>query len=136
MTIERYLLDTDICVYIQRQRPPQVLARFERLKPGEAAISVVTWGELLYGAEKSQQRPKVLQLLEEFTALIPVLSMPEITGQIYGTIRAALEAKGKPISNNDMWIAAHAKAAGLTLVTNNESEFKRISGLKIQNWAA
>ena len=134
--MERYLLDTDICVYIQRQRPPQVLARFEKLRPGEIAISIITWGELLYGAEKSQQRPKVLQLLEELTSLIPVLSMPEATGQIYGTIRAALEAKGKPIGNNDLWIAAHAKAQGLTLVTNNENEFKRVPGLKIQNWAA
>lgn len=132
--MERFLLDTDICIYIQRQQPPQVLARFEKLRPGEAAISVVTWGELLYGAEKSQQRPKVLQLLEEFTSLIPVLALPETTGQIYGAIRAALEVKGKLIGNNDLWIAAHAKAQGLILVTSNESEFKRVPGLKLQNW--
>lgn len=133
---ERYLLDTDICIYVHRKQPAQVLARFEKLRPGEAAISVITWGELLYGAEKSQQRPKVLQLLEEFTALIPVLPMPAATGQIYGTIRAFLEIKGKPIGNNDLWIAAHAKAQGLTLVTNNEGEFKRVPGLRVQNWTS
>ena len=134
--MERYLLDTDICIYIQKQRPPKVLAHFEKLKPGEAAISVVTWGELLYGAEKSRQRPKILQLLDEFTALIPVLPMPEAAGQIYGAIRAALEVKGQPIGSNDLWIAAHTKAQGLILVTNNENEFKRVPGLKVQNWAA
>jgi len=130
----RYLLDTNICIYIQRQKPGEVLARFQKLKPGDAAISVITWGELLYGAEKSRQRKKVLQLLEEFKTLIPVLPMPENTGKTYGAIRASLESKGMPIGNNDLWIAAHAKAEGLTIVTNNEREFQRVPGLKVQNW--
>ena len=130
----RYLLDTNICIYIQRQKPGEVLARFQKLKPGDAAISVITWGELLYGAEKSRQRKKVLQLLEEFKTLIPVLPMPENTGKTYGAIRASLESKGRPIGNNDLWIAAHAKAEGLTIVTNNEREFQRVPGLKVQNW--
>ncbi len=130
----RYLLDTNICIYIQRQRPGKVLERFQTLKPGDAAISVITWGELLYGAEKSRQRKKALQLLEEFKTFIPVLPMPENTGATYGAIRASLESKGLPIGNNDLWIAAHAKATSLTIVTNNEREFKRVPGLKIQNW--
>ncbi|MBL7204694.1 MAG: type II toxin-antitoxin system VapC family toxin [Desulfobacteraceae bacterium] len=130
----RYLLDTNICIYIQRQKPVEVLARFQKLKPGDAAISVITWGDLLYGAEKSRQRKKALQLLEEFKTLIPVLSMPENTGKTYGAIRASLESKGRPIGNNDLWIAAHAKAEGLTIVTNNEREFQRVPGLKVQNW--
>jgi len=130
----RYLLDTNICIYIQRQRPEKVLARFQKLKPGDAAISVVTWGELFYGAEKSKQRKKVLQLLEEFKSFVPVLPIPENTGNAYGVIRASLESKGTSIGNNDLWIAAHAKAATLTLVTNNEREFQRVPGLKIQNW--
>ena len=130
----RYLLDTNICIYIQRQKPGEVLARFQKLKPGDAAISVITWGELLYGAEKSRQRKKALQLLEEFKTLIPVLPMPENTGKTYGAIRASLESKGRPIGNNDLWIAAHAKAEGLTIVTNNEREFQRVPGLKVQNW--
>ena len=129
-----YLLDTNICIYIQRRKPDEVLDRFQKLKPGDAAISVVTWGELLYGAEKSRQRKKALQLLEEFQTFIPVLSMPEKAGKMYGAIRAVLESNGTPIGNNDLWIAAHAKAAGLTVVTNNEREFWRVPGLKVQNW--
>ncbi len=132
----RYLLDTNICIYIQRRRPPEVLARFKKLRAGEARISVVAWGEMLYGAEKSQHRAKVLELLEEFAAIIPVLPLPETAGQEYGAIRATLEARGETIGNNDLWIAAHAKAEGLTIVTNNEREFKRVPGLKVQNWAA
>jgi tRNA(fMet)-specific endonuclease VapC len=130
----RYLLDTHICIYIQRQKPEAVLVRFQKLKPGDAAISVITWGELLYGAEKSQQRKKALQVLEEFRSLVPVLPMPENAGIAYGAIRAALESTGELIGNNDLWIAAHAKAAGLTIVTNNEREFQRVPGLKILNW--
>jgi tRNA(fMet)-specific endonuclease VapC len=108
--------------------------RVKMLKVGDAGISIITWGELLYGAQKSQQRKKVLQLLEEFKTIIPVLTMPETAGETYGAIRAALESKGTLIGNNDLWIAAHAKAAALTLVTNNEREFNRVPGLKIQNW--
>ena len=132
----RYLLDTNICIYIQRQRPEKVLARFQKLKPGDVAISVITWGELLYGAEKSMQRKKVLQLLDEFKSFVPVLPIPENAGNTYGVIRTSLESKGKPIGNNDLWIAAHAKAAALTIVTNNEREFQRVPGLKVQNWVA
>ena len=131
----RYLLDTSICIYIQRQKPGEVLTRFQKLKPGDAAISVITWGELLYGAEKSMQRKKALQLLEEFKTLVPVLPMPDNAGKIYGAIRASLESKGELMGNNDLWIAAHAKASGLTIVTNNEREFKRVTGLKVRNWA-
>lgn len=132
----RFMLDTNICIYIQRQRPPEVLARFQKLKPGETVISLITWGELLYGAEKSRQRSRVLLVLEEFSSMIPVLSMSAEVGRTYGAIRAALEAKGQPIGGNDLWIAAHAKSAGLTVVTNNEREFKRVPGLKVQNWLA
>ena len=130
----RYLLDTNICIYIQRQKPGDVLARFQKLKPGDAAISVITYGELLYGAEKSQQRKKALKLLEEFKTFVPVLPMPENAGKTYGVIRTLLESKGKPIGHNDLWIAAHAKTAALVIVTNNEREFQRVPGLKIQNW--
>jgi len=132
----RYLLDTNICIYIQRQKPEKVLMHFQKLKPGDAAISVITWGELLYGAEKSKRSRKALQLLEEFKSFVPVLPIPETAGNTYGIIRASLESKGTPIGNNDLWIAAHAKAAGLAIVTNNEREFQRIPGLKIKNWAA
>jgi tRNA(fMet)-specific endonuclease VapC len=131
----RYLLDTNICIYIQRRKPQNVLVHFQKLKPGDAAISVITWGELLYGAEKSQQREKTLQVLEEFASLVPVLPIPENAGKAYGTIRSLLESRGELIGNNDLWIAAHATATELTIVTNNEREFRRVPGLKIQNWA-
>jgi tRNA(fMet)-specific endonuclease VapC len=130
----RFLLDTNICIYIQRHKPPAVLARFQKLTPGDAVISVITWGELLYGAQKSRQRKTALQVLEEFKTLVPVLPVPENAGKTYGAIRSLLESRGEPIGNNDLWIAAHAKAAALTLVTNNEREFKRVPGLKIRNW--
>jgi|SRR5271154_2834681 len=132
----RYLLDTNICIYIRQKRPEEVLRRFRKLRPGEAALSVITYGELLYGAEKSEQRVAALERLRELAHFLPPLSLPETAGEAYGTIRAELESKGERIGNNDLWIAAHAIAAGLTLVTNNEREFRRVRGLKIQNWAA
>jgi tRNA(fMet)-specific endonuclease VapC len=129
-----FLLDTNICIYIQRQKPQNILTRFQKLEPGDAAISVITWGELLYGAEKSKQRKKALELLAEFKTFVPVMPIPETAGSTYGVIRATLESQGRSIGNNDLWIAAHAKAADLTVVTNNEREFRRIAGLKVQNW--
>lgn len=110
------------------------MTRFQKLEPGDAAISVISWGELLYGAEKSKQRKKALELLVEFKTFVPVQPIPETAGNTYGSIRATLESQGRSIGNNDLWIAAHAKAAGLTVVTNNEREFRRIAGLKVQNW--
>lgn len=132
----RYLLDTNICIYIRQNRPAEVLRRFRRLRPGEAALSVITYGELFYGATKSTERVVALERLRELVNLLPPLPLPEATAEAYGSIRAALESKGEMIGNNDLWIAAHALTAQLTLVTNDESEFRRIGGLKIQNWVA
>lgn len=132
----RYLLDTDICVYIHRRRPSQVLGRFQNLREGEAVISVITFGELLYGAAKSTKRIEALQSLEELKRLLHVLPMDEAVADAYGVIRANLESRGELIGNNDLWIAAHSLSAKLILVTNNEREFSRVRGLKIQNWAA
>jgi len=132
----RYLLDTNICIYIRQKRPEEVLRRFRKLRPGEAALSVITYGELLYGAAKSAQRVLALERLRELVTLLPALSLPETAAEAYGAIRAELETKGQMIGNNDLWIAAHAVVAGLTLVTNNENEFRRVRGLKIRNWAA
>ncbi len=105
----RFLLDTNICIYIRRKKPAEVLRRFRTLKAGEVALSVIKE--------------------------LPVMGLPETAAESYGTIRAELERKGQVIGNNDLWIAAHAKAAGLTLVTNNEREFRRVRGLKVENWA-
>ena len=130
----RYLLDTNTCIYVHREQPPEVLARFRRLTSGEAVVSVITYGELLFGAEKSAMRTKVIEVLQEFISLVQVLPLSTEVAQTYGSIRANLEVKGISIGGNDLWIAAHAKTAGLTLVTNNEREFRRIPGLKVQNW--
>jgi|SRR5271163_1724294 len=131
----RFLLDTNICIYIRRRRPPAVLERFRLLQPGEAVLSVITYGELVYGAEKSQFREQARKQLAELTGLLPIMELPLRAGEFYGAIRAALATEGGIIGNNDLWIAAHTKAASLILVTNNEREFRRIQGLEIQNWA-
>ena len=134
--MERYLLDTDTCVFIHRERPEALLRRFQSVRPGEAVISVITYGELLYGAARSVKRDESLQRIHGFVAIVPALPLPEQAAALYGEIRAELEAKGEMIGNNDLWIAAHALASGLILVSNNEKEFRRVRGLKVQNWAA
>jgi tRNA(fMet)-specific endonuclease VapC len=131
-----FLLDTSIVIYIRQQRPEALLRRFQKLREGEAAISVITYGELIYGAQKSGQRAAATERLKEMVLLLPALPLPETAADSYGKIRAELEAKGEMIGNNDLWIAAHAIASDLVLVTNDEKEFKRVRGLKIQNWAA
>ncbi len=132
----RYLLDTNICIYVRRRRPPQVLTQFLQLKSGEAVISVVTYGELVYGIAKlhSPPPPQAWEQLEEFVSIIGVMPLPVDAGKRYGEIRAVLEARGQIIGSNDLWIAAHAVSADLTLVTNNEREFRRVPDLKIENW--
>lgn len=130
----KYMLDTNICIYIQKQRPESVLKKFQALKPGDVVISTITWGELQYGAAKSQNKQKILTVLDAFSSLVPVVAMSSETGSVYGRMRAVLAQKGTPIGNNDLWIAAHAKTLNLTLVTNNTKEFERIPTLKLENW--
>jgi tRNA(fMet)-specific endonuclease VapC len=136
VTSARYMLDTNMCIYLRRNRPAEVVRHFAALAPGEAVISVITYGELQYGAEKNAARERVLDSLREFIALVSVDPLPTDAGAAYGTIRAALERRGETIGNNDLWIAAHARAADLVLVTNNEREFRCVPGLKIENWAS
>jgi tRNA(fMet)-specific endonuclease VapC len=122
-------------LYSQQQTPLSVRSRFDPLLPGQTVISVITWGELLYGAAKSQNSEKFLEVLYEFASLVKVLPMLPDCCESYSRIRAKLEKTGQIIGNNDLWIAAHALSEGLTLVTNNEKEFKRVPGLNIENWA-
>jgi len=132
----RYLLDTNICIYIRRRRPPEVLNKFLKVMPGDVALSVVTYGELVHGlVKRSSMQPSAAKELEEFVGLIGVMPLPIGAGMRYGEIRSFLESNGQIIGNNDLWIAAHAVSAGLTLVTNNEREFRRVPDLKIENWA-
>lgn len=131
----QFLLDTDILIYLRRKSSPEISARFRKLEAGEAAMSVITHGELIYGAEHSGQPERSLRSVSELAALLPVLPLPEQAGTEYGRLRAELERRGTPIGNNDLWIAAHARVEGLILVTNNEKEFRRIKDLKVENWA-
>lgn len=130
----KYLLDTNICIYLTKQQHPALIARFQSLAENEVAMSVITYGELQFGAQKSQKPKQVLEALERLSLAIPVLVMTQETSQHYGEIRAHLQKQGTPIGNNDLWIAAHARAEDLTLVTNNVREFERVADLRVQNW--
>jgi len=131
----RYMLDTNICIYIAKEHPPEVKAHFQRLKAGQLLMSAITYGELSYGASKSSQKAKALAQLDELVQDIPVEGLDSRAAQAYGEIRAMLEEQGRLVGNNDLWIGAHALALNLTLVTNNEREFRRIPGLTVENWA-
>ena len=132
----RFLLDTDTCIYALNRRAPAVVARFDRLRPGEAVISVIAFGELEFGASKSRSPETAQAYLAALLSVVDLQAVPVEAARHYAQIRHALESKGTPIGGNDLWIAAHARAAGLTLVSNNEREFRRVGGLKIQNWTA
>jgi tRNA(fMet)-specific endonuclease VapC len=136
MSALRYLLDTNICIYIAKQRPPSVAARFARLASGSVGMSLITFGELRYGAEKSKQRGEAMDALRRLSELIPVMTPDDTVGERYGALRAQLERAGTPIGNNDLWIAAHALDLGVTLVSNNTREFERVPKLKLDNWVS
>jgi tRNA(fMet)-specific endonuclease VapC len=130
----RYLLDTNICIYIAKHNPPTVRARFALHAADELVMSVITLGELRFGAEKSQSRDRAMTVINQLESMIQIAPLTEAVGEHYGQIRATLQKDGQPIGNNDLWIAAHARSEGWVLVTNNEREFKRVAGLQIENW--
>src|SRR3990170_5150595 len=132
----RYLLDTDTCIYIAKHHPSAARERLARLKPGQVGMSVITFGELLFGAEKSTSKAKALLVLKQLQQIVPIVDLDAESAQRYGAIRALLERAGTPIGSNDLWIAAQAIVKDLILATNNVREFKRIKGLKIENWTA
>ena len=129
----RYLLDTNVCI-AYKKRKPGIPERIEALAAGQVVMSVVTWGELMLGVEKSQQRERSLEILKRVREIIPVVGTDEEVGNHYGSIRGQLEMAGTPIGPNDLWIAAHARALGIPVVTNNTGEFGRISGLTVEDW--
>ena len=129
----KYLLDTNIVIYVIKRRPTEVLAAFNN-NVTRMAISAVTLAELLHGAEKSSQPASNLAVVEDFCSRLVVLPYTEKAAQHYGAIRAALEKIGQPIGVNDLHIAAHARSEGLVLVTNNEKEFAKVPALQIENW--
>jgi tRNA(fMet)-specific endonuclease VapC len=130
----RYLLDTNICIYIAKHNPAAVRARFERTPAASLAMSVVTWGELCFGAEKSQHSKATYEKLEALRESIQIVALADEVAFHCGQIRQALARIGQPIGNNDLWIAAHARANAWTLVTHNTSEFLRVERLKVEDW--
>ena len=130
----KYLLDTDICIYIIKQHPQNVIKKFKSISLGDIGMSSITLAELLYGVEKSQQQQKNKAALEEFTLPLEIVSFDDCAAQHYSVIRAQLERKGMPIGPLDLRIAAHAQCLDVTLVTNNVKEFSRVPKLKIENW--
>lgn len=129
----RYLLDTNIVIYVLKRRPVEVLSTFNA-NASRMAISSITLAELLHGAEKSSRVSENLAAIEDFCSRLQVLPYGPKAAQHYGAIRAALEKLGQPIGVNDMHIAAHARSEGLVLVTNNMGEFARVPALQAENW--
>jgi tRNA(fMet)-specific endonuclease VapC len=129
----KYLLDTNIVIYLIKRRPIDVMGVFNE-NAGRMAISAITLSELFHGAEKSAKVAQNLAVVEEFASLLEVLPYSAKASQHYGAIRAALERTGRPIGVNDLHIAAHARSEGLTLVTNNLAEFERVPGLLMEDW--
>ena len=130
----KYLLDTNICIYLIKRRHEGILDHLKRCEPGDIGLSSVTVSELEYGVQKSS-RPKENRLaLAQFLAPLELLAYDTKAAARYGEIRFTLEQQGKPIGAMDLLIAAHALSRHLTLVTNNEREFRRITSLKVVNW--
>ncbi|MBU3574747.1 tRNA(fMet)-specific endonuclease VapC [Polynucleobacter sp. UK-Mo-2m-Kol15] len=129
----KYLLDTNIVIYVLKRRPIEVLKIFNT-NASRMAISSITLSELIYGAEKSANIDKNLEAIEEFISHLEVLPYDAKASQHYGQIKASLEKRGEIIGENDIHIAAHAISQGLILVTNNVREFQRVSNLALENW--
>jgi tRNA(fMet)-specific endonuclease VapC len=129
----RYMLDTNICIYVIKNRPEGLRERFNRLAD-QLCISAVTLAEIIYGAEKSARQIENIKVVEQFAARVDVLPFGERAATHYGQIRADLERAGHPIGFHDMMIGGHARSEGLTLVSNNVREFQHIEGLRIDNW--
>ena len=130
----KVLLDTNMCIYIIKRQPPAVLERFTGFAVGDVGISVITLAELEYGVSKSRDAKRNRYALKQFIAPLEVVRFEQGAAVIYGIIRAQLEQEGQPIGSMDLLIAAHARSLNVRLVTNNESEFKRVPGLRIENW--
>lgn len=130
----RLMLDTDICVDAMRGRSQAISSHLERRLPGEVLISSIVAAELWTGAMKSRDPDVAADRLREFLSYVSVLDWPCGAAPIYGDIRARLEASGRSIGAMDLLIAAHAVYEKATLVTRNESEFRRVAGLKLEKW--
>jgi len=132
----KYMLDTNILIYLIRQKPPDVLERFKQTDISTISISSITLSELFYGVSKSSKPEQNFMALTQFVAPLEILPFGGEAAQYYGELRAHLEKQGTPIGSLDMLIAAHALSIAGILVTNNEKEFNRVPHLKIENWVS
>ena len=130
----RYMLDTNICIYAIKHKPEKVFQKLQEVDPADVCISSITYAELVHGVEKSAAIDKNRLALSLLLANIEILDFDVDAAECYGKIRADLEKKGTPIGPLDMMIAGHAMSLGYKVVTNNVKEFKRVSGLKVENW--
>lgn len=130
----RYMLDTDICIYVINARPPQVLEAFKAHAAEGLGISAVTAAELFFGVARTGSE-RNLQALRQFLAALEIAPFDDQAAEVFGSLRAWLTAQGTPIGPYDTQIAAHAQSLGLTLVSNNTREYARVPGLRVENWA-
>ncbi len=131
-----YMLDTHICIYIIKRKPPDVIKRFQKIPISYVGISSITFSELVYGAVKSSKPGRNQLALAQFAAPLDIFAYGDRAAHHYGSLRSYLEKKGTPIGSLDMLIAAHALSMDSILVTHNEREFGRVPKLKIENWVA
>jgi len=132
----RYMLDTDTCSYIMKRSHPAILKKLQRVPVSDVCMSVITKAELLFGVEVSPRRAQDEAALSALLRYLEVLDLPDAASPYYAKIRADLKRQGNMIGANDLFIAAHACSLGLTLVTNNAREFRRVRGLTTENWAS
>lgn len=130
----KYMLDTNICIYTIKHKPPEVIKNFLRHNPDEMCISSITYAELMHGVEKSQAVERNRMAITLFLSAITILPFNQYAAEEYGKVRAELERKGTPIGPMDMLIAGHARAEELVLVTNNTREFFRVENLEAEDW--
>ena len=128
------MLDTDACSYIMKRSSDALLRRLRKVPVSDVCVSVITKSELLFGVEVSPRRQQDEAALSAFLGYVEVLDFPDKASLFYAKIRADLKALGRMIGANDLFIAAHARSLGLTLVTNNTREFQRVRGLAVENW--
>jgi len=129
------MLDTDICIYIIKRKPLHVLERLGSIQPDQLSMSAITFAELMNGAKKSQRVEANISKLNALGEILEICSFDQQAAVVYGDVRSGLEKRGEVIGPHDLLIAAHALSLDRILVTNNEREFKRVEGLKVDNWA-
>ena len=132
----KYMLDTNMCIFLLKHKPIQVIRRFLQHDPGDICISSITYAELVHGVERSQSKERNRAALLMFLSEIQIMPFGDLEAEVYGALKSELQKKGTPIGPMDTLIAAHAKSLDLILVTNNTREFERVTDLKLEDWVA